>query len=227
MNHCTIYLLKNTVNDKIYVGQTWLSLKDRWMCGHGYQGCIHLHNAIIKYGKDKFYYEPLCMTTSQEDADYLEIYFINEFKNRSYNIRGGGSRGKLSEESKIKLSQSHKEWHKNNPGALKGDKNPMFGKILTKEQLKKWSDVKMGELNSFYGKHHTDESKFKISKSKRKFSEEVESQILEEYISGNISMQKLASKYNVSVKVIFNIANRGLDGKLHKGRRYKRSAGNG
>lgn len=49
-NVCIIYILKNTENIKVYVGQTWKTLKDRWNNGHGYAGCPHISNAIKYYG---------------------------------------------------------------------------------------------------------------------------------------------------------------------------------
>lgn len=212
IKNCTVYLLINTINNKVYVGQTWKSLEKRWMSGHGYKGCIFLQNAITKYGKDKFYYQILCMASSQKVADYLEDHYINEYNSRDnntgYNIRNGGSRGKFAHESKLKLSKSLKEWHKNNPDALKGERNPMFGKILTKERLETFSKVKRGNRNYFYGKHHTKETKIKISKSKKFFSDEKELEIYKEYKTGAFSMKKLANKHNVSTKLIFNIIRR-------------------
>jgi dissimilatory sulfite reductase (desulfoviridin) alpha/beta subunit len=67
---CTIYLLKNTANSKVYVGQTWSSLEERWNNGHGYDGSRHLSYAIKKYGREKFYYEILGLASSQAVADY-------------------------------------------------------------------------------------------------------------------------------------------------------------
>src|SRR5271166_766614 len=72
----TIYLLKNKVNEKVYVGQTWTSLPTRWRSGWGYIGSTHLYNAIQKYGSDQFYYETLMFCGTQETADYWEQYFI-------------------------------------------------------------------------------------------------------------------------------------------------------
>jgi hypothetical protein len=44
----TIYILKNKINDKIYVGQTWQSLNERWRNGMGYRGCHKIERAIKK-----------------------------------------------------------------------------------------------------------------------------------------------------------------------------------
>jgi len=133
MSQCTIYLLKNTINSKVYVGQTWYTLPERWKGGAGYVHCAYLHNAINKYGADKFCYEILATTSNQENADYLEDYYINYFdsrnKDKGYNIREGGSRGKNSDETIIKMSK-----------AQMGEKNAMFGKRHSPDTKKLMSE---------------------------------------------------------------------------------------
>jgi molybdopterin converting factor small subunit len=108
MSQCIIYILKNTVNSKVYVGQTWQSLKARWNCR--YDCCIYLNNAIEKYGKDKFYYELLAVASDQETANYLEQSYIEEYKSTNseygYNILSGGNNSRRSEELKKKVSEA-------------------------------------------------------------------------------------------------------------------------
>lgn len=62
-----------------------------------------------KYGVDTFSIETVGMASSQENTNYLEIYFIEYFDSieNGYNIKGGGSNGKLNEESKKKISVSN------------------------------------------------------------------------------------------------------------------------
>lgn len=142
----TIYILKNKCNNKIYIGQTWHSIKDRFDNGHGYKTCTYLHNAIQKYGKDNFYYEILTFCLTQESADYIENYFIEKFKSTDpsigYNIRSGGSRGKNSEESKIKIGNAHR------------------GKIISQEIRDKMSIANIG-------KNHSEETKRKMSETSK------------------------------------------------------------
>lgn len=67
---------------------------------------------------------------------------------------------KLSEETKRKISESRKG-------------QPANFKHHTPESKRKLSEIgktKVGELNNFYGRSHTDQSKLKISSSKRKKS---------------------------------------------------------
>src|ERR1700690_4562563 len=93
--YCLIYALKNRVNNKIYIGQTWRTLRERMSTG--YEKNLHLQRAMDLYGIDQFYYEILTITNTQEQADYWEIYFIERFDtlngDNGYNLKEGGSHG--------------------------------------------------------------------------------------------------------------------------------------
>lgn len=156
----TIYLLRNKCNDKIYVGQTWRSLKNRWIYGHGYRGCLKIHRAIEAHGKDNFYYEIMTFCATQEAADYWETYFINKYDsvNSGYNVCPVGARGSMtgrkhSERSRLKMSESKK-------AAFIGNANPFYGKHHSEETRqalsaysKKWYDE---NNHPFLGKKHTE-----------------------------------------------------------------------
>jgi group I intron endonuclease len=81
-----IYKISNNVNDKIYIGQTWKTIGDRFS-GHKYNGkninkknnCVKLSNALNKHGISNFKIEMLCVTHTQECMDYWEIYFIKQY----------------------------------------------------------------------------------------------------------------------------------------------------
>ena len=92
MNNYTIYMHKNKINGKVYIGQT-ISPKNRWQ-GHGitYKGCRHFYSAILKYGWDNFHHVILCENLSKEEANKLEILLIKSYTalNQSYNIAPGG-----------------------------------------------------------------------------------------------------------------------------------------
>jgi group I intron endonuclease len=107
---CWIYLLRNNTNIKVYVGQTWRSLKRRFSGYNDNQP--HLYAAINKYGKENFYYEILTVVSTQEMADYWEDYFITKFNARDrhfgYNKTSvKGTRGKCSQETKDKISKAN------------------------------------------------------------------------------------------------------------------------
>lgn len=90
-----IYIHKNKINGKVYIGQTKQSLKHRWNNGNGYSSCPYFWNAIQKYGWDNFEHLLLIDKLTKEQADRLEKEYIQEYKSYDieygYNISLGGS----------------------------------------------------------------------------------------------------------------------------------------
>lgn len=181
MNLCLIYLLLNKSNGMIYVGQTWQSLQDRYNNGYGYLNCRYLNNAMQKYGKNDFEYRVLTVCGTQETADYWETYFINKFNSTDrtigYNLREGGSNGKLSPETKRKISESLigvNTWTKGREVSQETkDKHSqsMIGKnvgnVLTPETKEKISVSKIGKPSPNKGKVMSEEVRQKMSDSQR------------------------------------------------------------
>lgn len=108
---CTIYLITNCITGEPYVGQTWSSIDAR-LYGHKKDAdrgeTRKLMNAIREYGIDHFSIEKIDETYSQGKADYWEDFYIlaGDTINNGYNMRRGGSSGKLTEEQKQRISQS-------------------------------------------------------------------------------------------------------------------------
>lgn len=97
LNYGIIYKITNKINNKVYIGQTINTLKQRFK-GHIYKkGCVYLHNAIVKYGVNNFSIEEL----EKVERKYLnerEIYWISFYKSNKkeygYNILSGGNNGR-------------------------------------------------------------------------------------------------------------------------------------
>ena len=128
-----IYKITNKINGKVYIGQTIRSFNKR------YKGDLlnthneHLKNSILKYGIDNFeIIKEYDTAQDQEELNQKEEYYINLFNSmdpsKGYNKKGGGSRGKLSEETKKKVSIKSL-----------GVNNGMYGKNHTEETKKKIS----------------------------------------------------------------------------------------
>src|ERR1700743_807675 len=106
---CTVYLLTNSINGKIYIGQTWEQpVEKRMKGGSKYANSPYIFAAIQKYGVENFKYTILAECKTQEEADRLETENITKYDSRNpeigYNLKEGGSHGKHSEESKLKIS---------------------------------------------------------------------------------------------------------------------------
>lgn len=92
-----IYIIRNTVNDKIYIGQTRLSIRLRFqdhLSSARRGGDYVIGKAIRKYGEDKFYVELLeeCLA---DELNEREKYWISFFKadksGYGYNMSSGGN----------------------------------------------------------------------------------------------------------------------------------------
>lgn len=94
-----IYIITNSINDKVYIGQTIQSLKDRWY-EHCRKACskneadMHIKRAIFKYGKENFNIKELEKCTVKE-LDEREIYYISLYNSfaKGYNNTKGGKSG--------------------------------------------------------------------------------------------------------------------------------------
>lgn len=94
-----IYKATNKINNKVYIGQTIKTLKER-IYMHYYKAenslnITHTHfiNAIRKYGKDNFDWEIIDQADTQEELNKKEIYWIQFYDsiNNGYNIQKGGN----------------------------------------------------------------------------------------------------------------------------------------
>ena len=107
----TIYKHTNTVNHKVYIGQTKQELTRRFRQGKGYKRCPYFYAAIQKYGWQTFETSVLATDLTLEQANQLEQYYIKLYdstnRNKGYNIaKGGDGFSSLSSEF---LSQKNQE----------------------------------------------------------------------------------------------------------------------
>ena len=174
-----IYIVINDINHKVYIGQTSTSLKQRWR-EHTHTDInngTHFHNALLKYGVDKFHLYLLEECTIDK-LNVREIYYISIFNSYKdgYNMTPGGAGVpgyKHTDEDKIKMAQASKQFWSSlsdkdrqlfiqqRAAKLKGvPKSPEHRLALSEARQGKYT----GKINGFYGKHHTQETKDIISK---------------------------------------------------------------
>lgn len=153
-----IYILRNKINDKLYIGQTSEKRVERRIKNHISKAIAgdnkqKIHKAIRKYGPNNF--EKYYIECKEEDLDYLEIELIKRFNSieNGYNLDSGGNNQKhRSAETKNKM----KEWYRNHD-------HPALGKKMSEETKEKIRKALLGEKNPFYGKKHKVETKKIIS----------------------------------------------------------------
>lgn len=107
-----IYLIKNLINGKCYIGQTRRKISKRFK-GHcrtaSKGGKSIIHQAIAKHGVENFTIEELATAIDQVELDRLEQQFIEQYGTMApngYNLKTGGQNGgsQYSDESKQKMS---------------------------------------------------------------------------------------------------------------------------
>jgi len=108
-----IYLITNLVNGKRYVGQTTFSAKHRFRthfnnAKHDQGWDNYFYRSLRKYGKENFSIREMCVCYSKLELDLMEDLYIAALdtmnKDTGYNIKRGGSNGKFSEESLLRMS---------------------------------------------------------------------------------------------------------------------------
>ena len=85
-----VYIIKNDINDKVYIGQTTENLNHRFSrhCGYQINNPDHFHRALKKYGKEHFNISLLKEVSSQLELDKEEIKYILSYpKDKLYNTK--------------------------------------------------------------------------------------------------------------------------------------------
>lgn len=127
----TIYMHRNKMNGKIYIGQTCQEpIEKRWgKDGKNYKGCPYFYSAIQKYGWNNFEHIILEQNLTKEQANEREKFYIKNLDtcNRKfgYNIKIGGNNLDFEtvkiihnkrwskQEQREQQSQKMKIWYKN------------------------------------------------------------------------------------------------------------------
>lgn len=185
MNNYTIYMHKNKINGKVYIGQTCQNPAKRWDNGRGYETSSRFYNAILKYGWDNFDHIILYSNLSQEEANVVEEQLIADYRsqdeNFGYNIKAGGANKVHSEETKKKIGLANSQsllgnkWSEEQRQQISlmfsGEGNPFYGKKHSEETKQKISNNRKGKRagveHPFYGEHHSEESLQKISQHRQ------------------------------------------------------------
>lgn len=208
-----IYLLRNIINNKIYIGQT-TNLKSRLNKHKNSKkdwGQI-ISKSINKYGYKNFQCEILYYADTLEELNIKECSYIKSYdctnKQIGYNIEFGGKNSKMSELTKDKLRQIN------------------LNKVVSIDVIEKIRQSTTGENNHFFGKNHTNKTKLKMIKSwetREKVSDETKERMSQSQIGREHSKetkQKISNSHlgirshetpvyilNEKLEIIYNCKN--------------------
>ena len=123
-NDGKVYVVRNTVNDKLYVGSTTQSLSRRWSKHKCNALTKHtpFYKAVNELGVEKFYIELVenYPCNSQEELNRREGHFIREYDtyNKGYNsLIAGRTQQEYQDENQAKIIQYRKKHHQKNKDA--------------------------------------------------------------------------------------------------------------
>ena len=152
MNNYIVYK-HQTPSGKVYIGITRQDPKDRWKGGWGYYKSVAFYRAILKYGWDNIEHEILAKGLNEEEACGIEQYFIAMYDSANpeygYNLTHGGEHYRQGDDSRTRLSESLKNFYKNNPDARARTSEIQRGRPQTESSNKKRSAT----LKKYYEEH--------------------------------------------------------------------------
>lgn len=162
-----IYCITNTINGKKYIGQSW-DIEKRFKQHVFNPPNTHIKNALQKYGINSFIFEAIFQLKNgpftQKYLNRFENYYISRFDTTNnmygYNKRDGGSNGKLSEEVKLKIAQTHMGMVASEESKRKNSASKLGKKTGPCSEKRK---LAISQANT--GRVKTEEEKAKISKS--------------------------------------------------------------
>lgn len=165
-----VYETTNLINGKKYIGKHKGLINDDYL---GSGNCLLA--AIKKYGKENFIRKILFIAKDEQEAYDKEkelIAFYHAIEREDYyNISSGQNLNSNYIDNTDRSYTKTPEYRYKMSIACSGEKNGMYGKHHTEESKKKMSEshkgIAAGERNGMYGKHHTEESKKKMSENSK------------------------------------------------------------
>lgn len=155
MKKFIVYMHRNIINNKKYIGITCQKPQERWRGGKGYKAGF-FKKAIDKYGWENFEHIILYENLTKENACKKEMCLIKKYKTMNpkygYNLCEGGNLTigyHHTLETKEKMSNIRKGKYKGENNPMYGKKPPIYGKHLTEEHKRKISEAKKGKLCSY------------------------------------------------------------------------------
>lgn len=197
-----IYIIRNVLNNKVYIGQT--SLKNpikRWVEHYeeskNENNLLYLYKSIRKYGIENFTFQILESNIPIENLDEKETFYIKIYnssnENFGYNLTLGGQRNKevnLSEDDVRDIIQMIRSGYS-------------FESISLKYRVSTStiSDINCGDTWFFSGVDYP----IRLSRNRKKNFSEKEIEDIIKLLKECKSLKDIAEKYNTSINTISRI----------------------
>lgn len=211
MEKYKLYYLTSEIDEMKprYIGYTTLDLEKR-LSNHindfKYKKCksykVNWITKVLNCGKNPMIFE-ICRTDSLENALFLERKYIFELGKiyKLTNSTSGGEESKsLIDSVKEKISNTLKEYYRNNSTWNKGLKYS-FSDERNHKRRKKMGNIINGENNHFYGKSHSFETRKKLSEKNRIYNYDYDI-IFGLYLIENLTSVEISKMINVPSSVI-------------------------
>ena len=194
---CGIYMIKNIVNGKIYIGKA-VDIYRRWkkhktMLNNNKHYNKHLQSAWNKYGQENFKFSVIEIC---ENDNFIlsnqERYYIDKYRCKNpifgYNKTDGGD-GTAGYHYTEEQKQAARE-------RVSGERNYQYGIPKSEDFKRNVSDKLKGRQSPMLGKHHSEDAKQKISNASREHAKrrEIYCPELDEYFCG---VTEAENKYGI------------------------------
>ena len=207
-----IYLIKNIINNKVYIGSA-VNIDKRWkehktLLKEGKHHSCHLQSAWDLYGEQSFAFELIEEVSNPQDLLEHEQVYLDHYKSyegdRGYNIckvAGSPLGVKRSEETRKKLSEANKN---RSEETRKKINEANKRRIISEETRKKISEANKGKIVSEEtrkklreanaGKKHSEQTKQKLREARQNLSEETRKKLSEAAKNRNEETRKNMSE---------------------------------
>ena len=160
-----IYLFTNKQNSKVYVGKTNnIARRNREHLSESNKTTEnrHFYNAIKKYGFESFTHQVIFECENEDEAYEMEQYYIAFYQS---NDKTKGYNSTIGGDGVRGINEEARKKLSERGKLRVGDKNTFYGQHHTEETKQIISQTNIG--NTYWlGRKHTKEAKLSISKSK-------------------------------------------------------------
>lgn len=168
-NKWCVYCHTNKINGKKYFGITGQRPETRWKAGSPYKRNTHFWRAIQKYGwYDGFLHEVISSNLTKDEACNLEVELIAKYNTTDQRYGYNQTSGG---EASFVMTDEVKQKMKDNHYDCSGENGSFYGKHHTEETKEKIRQARIGKYSGKnspkYGKHPSEETRKKMSESKK------------------------------------------------------------